>query len=154
MENNSIYHNIQITGDEIQGYTDTMEKCGYRFLRGNHFTSISEMTMAVYSVVKNRMYNEYANIDRNDNSERIIIFGLNGLLKDYYSGNKRVHFFQQKITKNDVIPYSEFAIFAIFSNNDFKVMDDVINNYINSRKFVEFEDYHRDNPWLRLIAIK
>ena len=154
MESKSSYHNIQIDGGEIQGYTDTMETCGYRFLCGNRFTSISEMTMAVYSVVKNRMYNEYANIDRNDNSERIIIFGLNGLLKDYYPGNKSVHFFQQKITKNDVIPYSEFAIFAIFSNNDFNVMDSVINNYINSRKFVEFEDYHRDNPWLRLIAIK
>lgn len=148
------YLNISIIGDDITGHKDNEEQCRYRFLCGNRFTTESEMSMAVSYVVQYYGYNEYAKLDRNDSSERIIIFGINGLLQEHYRENSRVHFFRWEIAENKIIPYSEFAMFAIFTNEDFEEMDNNVNEYIQNREYVEFEDHNRDNPWLRLIAIK
>lgn len=145
--------NITISEGIIPNRFDGGEQCSYVFLHGNRFTTETQMMLMVSDVTKYRMYNEFAKLDRNDNSERIVIFGLNGLLNNSHPNFRKVDFFKQNLDKKKY-NYTEFAIFAIFSFNEFNNMNKAIKEYINNRDYVEFEDYHRDNPWLRLIAIK
>ena len=103
-------------------------------------------------VYKNRgdeNFIEFAKSERDDDSIRILIFEIDKLL----SGDTDVKSFRWSINE-DSIPYSEISIFAIFDNDNFTKMDDAVKEYIGGRSYEEFEDYGRDNPWLRLIAIK
>lgn len=125
-------------------------QCKYQIFIGNRFTQSNEMGMAIiYKNIGAENFIEFAKPERDDNSVRILIFKIDKLL----SGDTAVKSFRWSINE-DSIPYSEFSIFAIFDNDNFTKMDDAVEEYIGGRAYEEFEDYDRDNPWLRLIAIK
>lgn len=132
------------------------EPCDLAIIIGNSNTTSYEMEEAVFNVVRGRSYNEFVkkNVLPNDNSIRIILFGVNEIKYEKYDNNGVVGYYREPLP-SDIFPNTYITIFLGGLGKPEFYLDDIISKYVSdSKQYVEYTEVFRDNPYLRMIINK
>ncbi len=132
------------------------EPCDLAIIIGNSNTTSYEMEEAVFNVVRGRSYNEFVkkNVLPNDNSIRIILFGVNEIKYEKYDNNGVVGYYREPLP-SDIFPNTYITIILGGLGKPESYLDDIISKYVSdSKQYVEYTEVFRDNPYLRMIINK
>ena len=134
------------------------EPCDLAIIIGNSNTTSYEMEEAVFNVVRGRSYNEFVkkNVLPNDNSIRIILFGVNEIK---YKKNKKGLFkdvwYYCEPLPSDIFPKTYIALFLGGLGKPESYLDDIVSKYVSgSEQYMEYTEVFRDNPYMRMIINK